>query len=453
MPDWDHDAVVYHLFPLGLCGAPRNNNPDTEPEERLNRIYGWIDHIRDLGFNTVLFGPIFEASTHGYDIADYFKIDRRLGSTVTFRLLAGELHRKGMRIVLDAVFNHTGRSFHGFRDILDNGNNSPYLDWFRGINFSRQSPLGDPFDYETWEGHYRFIKLNTSNEEVRNYIFSAVKFWIEEFDIDGLRLDCADSLDPDFLKTLAGFTDRIKNNFWLMGEVVHGDYSRWISAGGLNSVTNYNLYKALYSSHNDRNYFEIAYTLRKQFDRETGIYRNTCLYNFTDNHDVNRIASTLKNQAHLYPLHILLFTVPGIPSVYYGSEWGIEGVKKENDDDIRPELDPVTAQSASPNRDLAGVLKRLIKIRKENSMLSHGDYRELRVFHQQFAFSRVHHGECVVIAVNSSDSMSSIRITLPVRGLAAIDLLNNGEIFHPDRNNCIELHIYPCWGRILKIYK
>jgi len=451
MNDWRDDAVIYHLFPLGLCGAPRANDADAEPVERLKSIYGWIDHIRDSGFNTILFGPVFESSTHGYDVTDYFKIDRRLGTVDTFRSLARELLRNGIRIVLDAVFHHTGRNFHGFRDLLDNGPGSPFREWFCGIDYSRKSPLGDPFYYETWKGHYRFVKLNTSNNEVRDYLFSAVRFWVEEFGIDGLRLDCADSLDFGFLSALAEFTGKIKNDFWLMGEVIHGDYSRWTDFGGLDSVTNYNLFKALYSCHNDRNYFEIAHTLGRQFDRKKGMYKNIRLYNFADNHDVNRIASTLKDQAHLYPLHILLFTVPGIPSIYYGSEWGIEGMKRENDDDLRPELDPVEAQSSSPHRDLAAAINRLIKIRKDSKALVHGEYREIKVMHEQFAFSRTLHDECIVIAVNSSSAQKNIKIRLPHAGVYANDLLNNGEVFFPDQNNSIDMHLYPCWGRILKI--
>ncbi len=451
MSVWIDDAVVYHIFPLGLCGAPRINDPEAEPVDRLKKIYPWIEHISGCGFNTLMMGPVFESSTHGYDITDYFSVDKRLGRNDTLKKLVDSLHCSGIRVVLDAVFNHTGRGFHCFRDILSAGENSDYVDWYCEVNFSKRSPCGDPFDYETWNGHYRFAKLNLKNPHVRNYLFEAVRFWIAEFDIDGLRLDCADSLDFSFMKELSSICVAMKPGFWLLGEVIHGDYGKWISDARLHSVTNYNCYKALYSAHNDKNYYEIAHTLRRQFNSKNGIYKETMLYNFTDNHDVNRIASVLKTRVHIYPLHIMLFTIPGIPSVYYGSEWGIEGIKSENDDPLRPELDIGNVSYTAPERDLVAAIKRLIKIRSESDALKSGEYIELKVMHEQFAYARISPAECMIVIVNSSNEIRIIRIELPVKGSEAIDMLNEGESFRPDSGMNLEMQLYPNWGRILRI--
>lgn len=450
-----HESIdkmaVYHIFPLGLCGAPRINDKEYKPVERLKRIYDWINHIRNCGFNYVMLGPVFESSTHGYDISDYCNIDRRLGYNSTMKELVDILHQNGIMVVIDAVFNHTGREFHGFRDILTNGRESEYIDWYCGINFSKRSPLSDPFDYETWDGHYRFAKLNLKNPAVKNYLFQAVRFWIGEFDIDGLRLDCADSLDFSFMSELSAICKGVKKDFWLLGEVIHGDYSRWVNDAGIDSVTNYNCYKGLYSAHNDLNYFEIAHTLRRQFNGKTGLYRDLRLYNFADNHDVNRIASVLKNRVHLYPLHIMLFTIPGIPSVYYGSEWGIEGIKCANDDPLRPELDIGSIMNRAPERDLVSAIKRLIKIRSESDALMNGEYVELRIMHRQFAYARISSTECMIVIVNSSPDRCSISVELPVNGSIATDLLNEGESFRPDERMKLNVDLYPNWGRILRI--
>jgi glycosidase len=223
-----------------------------------------------------------------------------------------------MRLILDGVFNHVGRDFWAFRDVLSAREQSVYREWFAGLKFGESSPYHDPFTYEGWNGHYSLVKLNLHHPAVVQHLFDAVSLWVEEFNIDGLRLDAADSIDIEFLRKLADFCQNLRPDFWLMGEVVHGDYRHWANDQALDSVTNYECYKGLYSSHVDRNYFEIGYSLNRQFGPD-GLYRHLPLYNFVDNHDVNRVMSYLKNPAHLYPLYCLLFTMPGIPSIYYGS--------------------------------------------------------------------------------------------------------------------------------------
>jgi cyclomaltodextrinase / maltogenic alpha-amylase / neopullulanase len=447
---WAQDAVFYHLFPLGCFGAPERNPFTGAPVERISGLRRWFDHFERLGVNALMLGPIFESTTHGYDTAGLFQIDRRLGDNDSFAALARELHQRGMRLVLDGVFHHTGRDFPAFRDVLARGAASEFRDWYY-LDFTRSSPRGDPFNYETWHGHASLAKLNLQNRAVREHIFAAVSSWIERFDIDGLRLDAADSLDLDFQRELAAHCKARKPDFWLMGEVVHGDYRRWVNADGLDSTTNYEAYKGLWSSLNDRNFFEIAYALKREFGAE-GIYRGIPLYNFADNHDVTRAASILKERAHLYPLYALLMTMPGVPSIYYGSEWGIEGGKiRGTDAPLRPALDPLEAARRAPHPELCAAIAKLIAIRRRHRALCHGDYIELHVAHKQFAFMRREASESIVVALNASSApaMLPFRLPEPIRG-RLVDVLNIGETFDLS-NGRAKVSIPPRWARIMVV--
>jgi len=295
------------------------------------------------------------------------------------------------------------------------------------------------------------VKLNLANPAVREHLFSAVSWWIEQFQVDGLRLDAADALDFDFQRALVTHCRAIRPDFWLMGEVVHGDYRRWAYPAGLSSTTNYVAYKGLWSSHNDQNYFELAYTLNRQFGPE-GIYRGLALYTFADNHDVDRVASILKNPAHLYPLYVLLMTMPGVPSIYYGSEWGMEGRKgAATDAPLRPALDPATLPEQAPHPELHGLIKSLITIRSRFAAIRHSDYAQLHVAREQFAFIRRDPAGAIVVAVNAADRPAEIKVSIPdLANGQAIDALNNGESFTIINGRCA-LPLPPCRGRILEI--
>ena len=217
---WAYESVFYQIYPLGFCGAPFENDGITEP--RILKVIDWADHIRELNCDAVYFSPIFESDSHGYDTRDYAKIDCRLGSNEDFAKVCRELHKRGIKVVLDGVFNHVGRGFWAFQDVLRNRENSRYKDWFH-INFSGNSNYNDGFWYEGWEGHFELVKLNLWNNEVVEHIFSCIKGWVDEFDIDGLRLDVAYCLDKEFLKRLRGFTNGLKQDFVLIGELLHGD--------------------------------------------------------------------------------------------------------------------------------------------------------------------------------------------------------------------------------------
>jgi glycosidase len=445
MTHWASDATFYHLYPLGALGAPERNDGQTPPAARLEALHGWLPHLQDLGVTALYLGPLFESTAHGYDTTDYMTIDRRLGTHETLEHFCRAARERGMRVVLDAVFHHVGRDFWAFKDVRAHGAASPYASWFH-LDFTRRSPAGDPFFYEGWNGHYDLVKLDTSHPGVREHLFAAARMWIERFEIDGLRLDAADVLSLEFQKDLAAHCRHLRSDFWLLGEVIHGDYRRWANPAMLDAVTNYELYKGLYSSHNDRNYFELAYSLNRQFGA-SGLYQDLTLYTFADNHDVDRIASRLTLAAHLYPLHVLLFTMPGMPSIYYGSEWGILGTKTSHSDaPLRPEIDPARGPLLGRHPDLAAAIARLARIRQRHPALRRGRYRQLHVASEQFAFMRESPEEQILIAVNSSETPAVISLP-PLSSGTWRDLLDPDEVLGSPRT---DLLIPPCWGRILR---
>ena len=244
--------------------------------------------------------------------------------------------------------------------------------------------------------------------------------------------------------------DEKKADFWLMGEVIHGDYSRYVSSDKLDSVTNYELHKGLYSGHNDHNYFEIAHTIRREFDQNGGIYRGMKLYSFVDNHDVDRIASKLKVPGHIYPVHTLLFTLPGIPSIYYGSEWGIQGRKEGGSDDpLRPAVDLKSALERVPDAGLLDWIRTLGRIRREQPALVSGRYQELLLTNRQYAFARLLGEEGVIVAVNNDEKEASVSIRLPVQGRSCFDLVRGETV--PAGDGFLHLGLAPNESRLIAV--
>ncbi|MCM1245625.1 MAG: alpha-amylase family glycosyl hydrolase [Roseburia sp.] len=409
---WYDEAIFYHIYPLGLCGAP-TENPYGEPVHRLNDLIPWIGHIREIGCNAVYIGPLFESVGHGYETTDYKKLDSRLGDNKDLAHFVSECHENGIRVILDGVFNHTGRDFFAFKDIQNNRENSQYKDWYCNVNFGGNNEYNDGFSYENWGGYNLLVKLNQHNPAVRDYICDVIRFWVSEFDIDGIRLDAADVLDFEYMKALRHVANEVKPEFWLMGEVIHGDYTRWVNEGTLHSVTNYHLHKALYSGHNDHNFFEIAHTVKRLYEMGGNRPDGLKLYNFVDNHDVERIYTKLTNKAHFTPVHVLLYTLPGVPSIYYGSEFAIEGKKESHSDaSLRPALSLADYKDAVKENPYTRLIARLGAVRKETKALSYGDYKELTLTNRQYAFSRNLDGESVVVTVNNDDS--DFVMTVPV---------------------------------------
>lgn len=424
---WYDEAVFYHIYPLGMTGAPKTNDYG-EPVKRLDTLVPWISHIKEIGCNAVYIGPLFESVGHGYETTDYKKLDSRLGTNEDLANFVSECHKNGIRVILDGVFNHTGRDFFAFDDIRKNRENSRYKDWYCNVNFWGNNSFCDGFSYENWGGYDLLAKLNQRNPEVRDYICDVIRFWVSEFDIDGIRLDAADVMDFDYMKAIRHVANEVKADFWLMGEVIHGNYSRWANDGTLHSVTNYMLHKALYSGHNDHNYFEIAHTI-KYVDGMTG--NRLKLYTFVDNHDVERIYTKLSNKAHFVPVHVMLYTLPGIPSVYYGSEFGIEGRKERgSDDSLRPELKFDDYKDAVKTNPCTKLISALGKIRQNTPALCYGDYKELVLQTTHFAYARVLDGKSVIVTVNNGDNEAAM--TLPAGNSAEYIGALSGEKVRAD---------------------
>ena len=402
---WYDEAVFYHIYPLGLAGAPKQNDYG-EPVHRLNTLLPWVDHIKEIGGSALYIGPLFESVGHGYETTDYKKLDSRLGTNEDLTAFVAYCHEQGIKVIFDGVFNHTGRDFFAFKDIQANRENSQYKDWYCNVNFWGNNEYNDGFSYDNWGGYNLLVKLNQKNPAVVDYICDVIRFWVSEFDVDGIRLDAADVLDFDFMKALRRTANEVKLDFWLMGEVIHGDYSRWVNGETLHSVTNYTLHKALYSGHNDHNYFEIAHTVRRL--QNMGTLR---LYNFVDNHDVERIYTKLTNKAHFAPVHVLLYTLPGVPSIYYGSEFGIEGRKEYgSDDSLRPALNIEDYKDSVKTNPCTALIAVLGKVRQAVPALSYGSYDELMLTNRQFAYARDLDGTRVIVSVNNDDAPAGMHL-------------------------------------------
>ncbi len=390
---WAYESVFYQIYPLGFCGAPFEN--DGVQTHKIKKVEEWIPHMKKLGINAIYFSPVFESDTHGYNTRDYKKIDVRIGTNQDFKEICQRLHENGIRVVLDGVFNHVGRGFYQFQDVLKNRENSPYLNWFH-INLGGNSNYNDGLWYEGWEGNYDLVKLNLQNGEVVHHILDAVQYWIDEFDIDGLRLDVAYCLDENFVRTLRSFTTEKKPDFFLLGEMLHGDYNRLMNDSMLHSVTNYECYKGLYSSFNSMNMFEINHSLLRQFGPENWtLYKGKHLLSFVDNHDVTRVASILSNEKHLPLIYAMCFGMPGIPCVYYGSEWGTRADKSQGDPALRPCFE-------QPEwNELSEFISKLAEAKKNSEALNYGSFRSVLLTNRQCIFERASGHERVMVAINA----------------------------------------------------
>ena len=393
---WAYNSVFYQIYPIGFCGAPVHNDGVCVP--RIRKLLDWSDYLKELGVDSILLNQIFVSDNHGYDTRDFRLIDCRLGTNEDFAEVCKDLHAHGVKIVLDGVFNHVGRGFWAFKDVQEKRQESPYKDWFH-ISFDGNSCYNDGFWYEGWEGHFELVKLNLQNPAVADYLLDCVKFWVEHFDIDGLRLDVAYCLDHNFMRRLRSYVQELKPDFALIGEVLFGDYNLIVNDSMLHSCTNYECYKGIFSSFNSMNLFEIAHSLHRQFGADSWcIYRGKHLMTFVDNHDVTRLASILTNKKHIPLAYGLLLGMPGIPCLYYGSEWGEEGVKApDNDYALRP-----CFEKPVPNK-LTEYIKLLIRLRQQSDALCNGAYKNIVIQNHQLVFERRSEKERVIVAINAAD--------------------------------------------------
>ena len=421
---WAYESVFYQIYPLGFCGCTYENQADVvsaeqlfvngnftgeektceveiggkSDEHRILKVIDWVSHLSELGVNAVYFSPMFESDTHGYNTRNYSRIDNRLGTNEDFKKVVTALHESGIKVVLDGVFNHVGRGFWAFEDVRRYKQESIYKDWFH-ISFEGNSNYNDGFWYEGWEGCFDLVKLNLGNEAVVKHILSSVEGWVRDFDIDGIRLDVAYCLSQEFLRRLRSFCDNLKPDFFLVGELLHGDYNRFVGDDMCHSCTNYECYKGLYSSFNSMNMFEINHSLLRQFGPDNWcMYRGKHLLSFVDNHDVTRVASILTNPNHLPLIYSLSFGMPGIPCVYYGSEWGEKADKSQGDPALRPCFDSPIFNELSEH------LSRLAKAKKNSKALCYGDFKSVVLTNRQCIFERKTDDERVLVCINADEN-------------------------------------------------
>ncbi|MBQ5421244.1 MAG: cyclomaltodextrinase [Clostridium sp.] len=435
---WSYETVYYQIYPMGFTGAPFEN--DGVLTHRIRKVMDWIPHLQKLHVGAVYFSPVFESDTHGYNTRDYQKIDVRLGTNEDFKEVCDALHKAGIRVLLDGVFNHVGRGFFGFQDVLKNRESSPYKDWFY-INFGGNDGYNDGLWYEGWEGHYDLVKLNLRNPAVCDYLLDSVKMWIDTFGIDGLRLDVAYLVDRDFLRRLRRETAAWKEDFVLIGEMIGGDYNQIMGDDMCHSVTNYECYKGLYSSLNSMNLFELVHSLMRQFGPEPWtLYRGRHLLNFADNHDVTRLASILTNPAHLPLAYTLLFGMPGMPILYYGSEWGVKAHKSEGDPALRPCFEKPEWNALTDH--IAGCAKAF----SSEKALQYGEFKSLVLTNRQCVFERrlSDGSERVLVAVNADENPYTAHADFGAG--EAIDLITGKKVSFEGG-----LNLPPCTGYLLKV--
>jgi cyclomaltodextrinase len=357
---WADHAILWQVYPLGFTGAERAELPAHEPvRHRLGQLERWLDYAVELGCNGLLLGPIFASQTHGYDTIDHFRIDRRLGDDADFDALVTAAGQRGLRLILDGVFNHVGREFPAFQAALAGGPASPAARWFK------RSPDGD--DFAVFEGHGQLVEFDHDEPAVLSYVIEVMNHWLGR-GAGGWRLDAAYAVEPEFwAKALPAVRESFPDA-WFLGEMIHGDYAAYATESGLDSITQYEVWKAIWSSLNDRNLFELDHALGRHNSFLDGELAQT----FVGNHDVTRLATVLNDSRHIGHALAVLFCVGGVPSVYYGDEQGFRGLKENRaggDDEIRPAFPASPAELAPDGWPIYRLHQRLIGFRRRHPWL------------------------------------------------------------------------------------
>jgi cyclomaltodextrinase / maltogenic alpha-amylase / neopullulanase len=399
MATWVDHAIWWQVYPLTFVGAERDALPtDAPPVHRLRQLEAWLDYLVGLGCNGLALGPIFASETHGYDTVDHFRIDARLGDDADLDALLAACRSKGVRVLLDGVFNHVGRGFGPFQDVLANGRASAYANWFR-IDWDAGGP--DGFAYADFEGHRHLVALNHDEPAVADHVAEVLTHWLDR-GVSGWRLDVAYAVPPTFWSEVTGRVRARHPDAWFVGEVIHGDYAAWVRDGGLDSTTQYELWKAIWSSLNDRNFFELAWT----FERHEKLLAEFVPQTFVGNHDVTRIASKLADERHLGHALAILLTVGGVPSVYYGDEQAFRGVKEDReggDDEIRPAF-PASPDELSPSgQEHYRLHQDLIGLRRRHPWLVRAVPETVELANEQLAYALTDGDDRLLVLLNVAD--------------------------------------------------
>ena len=405
---WVDHAIWWQVYPLGFTGAEHAALPVGDPvRHRLRQLIPWLDYAVELGCSGLLLGPVFAAETHGYDTIDHFQIDPRLGQETDFDHLLAAATERGLRIVLDGVFNHVGRSFPAFQAALAAGPDSPAARWFRRD--------GDG-EYATFEGHQQLVALDHHEPAVLDYVVEVMNFWLDR-GVAGWRLDAAYAVPPGFWRKALPKVRAAYPDAWFLGEMIHGDYAAYAADSDLDSVTQYELWKSIWSSLNEKNFFELAWTL----DRHNQFLDGVTMQTFVGNHDVTRLASRLTDERHIGHALAVLFTVGGIPSVYYGDEQAFRGIKEDRaggDDEIRPAFPANPGELAPDGWPVYRLHQRLIGFRRRHPWLVRARTTTQHLSNEALAFRSGADGAEIVVLLNVGDEPFGFDVDLSGLGVA-----------------------------------
>ncbi|MCB0933269.1 MAG: DUF3459 domain-containing protein [Mycobacterium sp.] len=396
MPDWVRHAIWWHVYPLGFVGAFPAAEPPHAAEHRLGRLVDWLDHAIELGASGIALGPVFASRSHGYDTTDHFRIDPRLGDDADFDRLVDEARQRGLRVLLDGVFNHVGTEFPRYRQAVDGDLDS--AKWFRGR----------PGRFHTFEGHSELITLNHRNPAVVDYTVEVMTHWLGR-GADGWRLDAAYAVPESFWAKVLPRVRKDHPEAWLVAEVIHGDYSAFVGGSGADSVTQYELWKAIWSSLNDGNFHELDWALQ----RHNGFLDRFAPQTFVGNHDVTRIASKVEQPEHLPHALVLLFTTGGVPTVYAGDEFGYLGVKEDRaggDDAVRPEFGMVPTELGDSARDVLNLHRYLIGLRRRHPWLHGARTTALHLDNRGYVYQTRCGEDELIVALNIDDDPMAVPV-------------------------------------------
>lgn len=400
-PDWVEHAVWWQVYPLGFVGA----HPAGRENGKLARLAAWLDYAVELGVSGLLLGPVFAAETHGYDTTDHFRIDPRLGDDADFDALVAAAHERGLRVVLDGVFNHVGRGHAAFQSVLAQGREAPAASWFR-LTWPEG---GGPPEYDNFEGHGALVALHHAEPAVADYVTEVLTHWLRR-GVDGWRLDAAYAVPAGFWATVL---PRVRAEFpgaYLVGEVIHGDYPGFVKESTVDSVTQYELWKAVWSALNEGNFFELSHAL----ERHNGFLDSFVPQTFLGNHDVTRLASQLADDRHLPLALALLLTVGGTPSIYAGDEQGFQGVKQDRehgDDAVRPAFPAEPAGLAPYGWPLYHLHQELIGLRRRHPWLHRARTKPVHLTNEQFAYAVSAGSRTLIVAL--SVGVAAVEVPAP----------------------------------------
>ncbi|SOD98080.1 alpha-amylase family glycosyl hydrolase [Blastococcus haudaquaticus] len=419
-PGWVQDVLWWHVYPLGFVGAEREGAPDRPVAHRLGHLSAWLDHVVELGLSGLALGPVFASETHGYDTIDHLRVDPRLGDDADLDALLAACRERGLRVLLDGVFNHVGRGHPAFRAVLEQGPSAPTASWFRLRWPDGEWTPGTEPAYDDFEGHGALVALNHDEPAVVDHVVEVMNHWLDR-GVDGWRLDAAYAVPASFWAQVA---DRVRERHpdaYLMGEVIHGDYGRFVADARLDAVTQYELWKAVWSSLNDGNFFELDAAL----NRHGGFLDDFVPYTFLGNHDVTRIASRLTDERHLAHALVVLLTTGGTPAVYAGDEHAFRGVKEDRaggDDAVRPPFPATPAELSPLGLPTYRLHQELIGLRRRHRWLHTARTTTLHLANEQLVYEAVGEGQRLVVALNVGD-----RADVPVPGAGAV-LAGDAEV-------------------------